>query len=128
MANIPKFLEGGAYGVLNDVLSEFHSDDGYAAPIRFVVIIHGPIKIGGGGRENVYSGGERAGGIQRLRKISLRCEAVTLPGRNVSTMTDSNVYGPTREVVEGVTYAEDVTLTFQSSSGLDERKYFEQWQ
>jgi hypothetical protein len=128
MAIIPKFLEGGAYGVLNDILSEYHDDDGYATPNRFEVIIHGPIKIGGGGLENAYSGGERAGGIQKLRKISLRCEAVNLPGRNVATMTDSNVYGPTREVVEGVTYAEDVTLTFQSSSGLDERKYFEQWQ
>ena len=128
MANIPKFLEGGAYGVLNDILSEFHSDDGYAAPNRFEVIVHGPIKIGGGGKENAYSGGERAGGIQRLRKISLRCEAVNLPGRNVATTTDSNIYGPTREVVEGVTYADDVTLTFQSSAGLDERKYFEEWQ
>ncbi|MGZ9670012.1 hypothetical protein ACXX9E_29070 [Pseudomonas sp. GNP014] len=87
-----------------------------------------PIKMGGGGLENAYSGGERAGGIQKLRKISLRCQGVNLPGRNVATMTDSNVYGKTREVVEGVTSAEDVTLTFQSSSGLDERKYFEQWQ
>ena len=128
MAIIPKFLEGGAYGVLNDILSEFHSDEGYAVPNRFEVLIHGPIKIGGGGLENAYSGGERAGGIQKLRKISLRCEAVTLPGRNVATITDTNIYGPTRDVVEGVTYAEDVTLTFQSSSGLDERKYFEQWQ
>jgi len=128
MAIIPKFLEGGAYGVLNDIISEFHSDDGYAVPNRFEVIIHGPIKKGGGNLENVFAGGERGGGIQRLRKICLRCESVTLPGRNVSTMTDSNIYGPTREVVEGVTYASDVTLTFQSSSGLDERKYFEQWQ
>ena len=58
----------------------------------------------------------------------LRCETINLPGRNMSTVTDSYIYGPTREVVEGVTYAEDLTLTFQSSSGLDERKYFEEWQ
>jgi len=128
MSVLPKFLEGGAYGVLNDILSGYHEEDGYAVPNRFEVLIHGPQKRGGGGITNVYSGQEKAGGIQKLRKICLRCEAVSLPGRNVSTMTDSNIYGPTREVVVGVTYAEDVTLTFQSSSGLDERKYFEQWQ
>jgi len=37
-------------------------------------------------------------------------------------------YGPTREVVDGVTYAEDIAMTFQASSGLDERVFFEEWQ
>jgi len=40
--SIPKFLEGGAYGVLNDILSEYHTDEGYAVPNRFEVIIYGP--------------------------------------------------------------------------------------
>ena len=35
---------------------------------------------------------------------------------------------PTREVVEGVTYAEDITLSFKSSSDLTERVFFESWQ
>ena len=39
---IPKFLEGGAYGVLNDVLSILHADDGYAQPNRYEVIINPP--------------------------------------------------------------------------------------
>ena len=114
---------------LNDILAELRGSRGYAFPNRFEVVIHGPHpRPGGEWNENVWASRERMGGAQRLRKIYLRCEAVTLPGRNVSTMTDTNIYGPTREVVEGVTYAEDVTLTFQSSSDLDERTYFEQWQ
>ena len=119
-----------ANGTLNDIRAEFNSGGGYALPNRFEVIIYGPPPHWAAGErnENVYASKERTGGTQRLRKISLRCEAVNLPGRNVSTMTDSNIYGPTREMVEGVTYAEDVTLTFQSSSDLDERTYFEQWQ
>ena len=63
-----------------------------------------------------------------MREISLRCESVSLPGRNLSTGTDANIYGPVREIVEGVTFAEDLTMVFQASSGLDERVFFENWQ
>ena len=51
-----------------------------------------------------------------------------MPGRNLSTAQESNVYGPDREIVEGVTYADDISMSFQASSGLDERVYFENWQ
>ena len=109
---LAKFLEGTAFGVLNDILSSFHSEDGgYAVPNRFEVIITRP---GGSATES--------------RKVSMRCESVNLPGRNLNSTTDSNIYGPTREVVNGVTYAEDITMTFQASSGLEERVFFEEWQ
>ncbi len=39
---IPNFLEGGAYGLLNDVLSMFQGNDGYAQPNRYEVIILPP--------------------------------------------------------------------------------------
>ena len=125
MAGVAKFLEGGAFGVLNDVLSIYRSNEGYAQPNRYEVLILPPMSRGGGNLDNVFKGKEKESNV---RNISLRCESVNLPGRNMSTVTDSNIYGPTREVVEGVTYAEDITLTFQSSSGLDERRYFQQWQ
>ena len=125
MAEIPNFLEGTAFGVLNDIISSFHDNNGYAQPNKYEVLIHPPAKLGGGGFENVFSGMERKSAI---REISMRCEAVQLPGRNLSTGTDSNIYGPTREVVEGVTYAEDLNMVFQASSGLDERVFFENWQ
>ena len=111
MAKLAKFLEGTAFGVLNDFLSTFHSDDGYAVPNRFEVIITPP---GSNPRDN--------------KSISLRCESINLPGRNLNTGTDTNIYGPTREVVDGVTYAEDIAMTFQASSGLEERVFFEEWQ
>ena len=111
MAGLAKFLEGGAFGVMNDILSEFHSDNGYAIPNRFEVLITRP-----------------GGSANDARKVSLRCETVLLPGRNLNTITDGMPYGPTREVVDGVTYAEDISMTFQASSGLDERVFFEEWQ
>ena len=125
MAEVPNFIEGTAYGVLNDIISSYHDNNGYAQPNRFDVVITPPPKLGGGGMENVFSGMERKSDI---RDISMRCESVQLPGRNLATSTDSNIYGPTRDIVEGVTYAEDLNMVFQASSGLDERVFFENWQ
>ena len=126
MADIAKFLEGGAFGVLNDILAGFRSNEGYAQPNRYEVLILGPgDSRGGGGLDNAYRNTPRQ---SNSRNISLRCESVNLPGRTLSTSTDSNIYGPTRDIVEGVTYAEDITLSFQSSSELDERVFFENWQ
>ena len=125
MASLAKFLEAGAFGVLNDILSTFHSDEGYAIPNRFEALILPPPKLGGGPTLNNYAGSERN---SDARAVSLRCESVNLPGRNLNSLTDTNIYGPTREIVDGVTYAEDITMTFQASSGLNERVFFEEWQ
>ena len=122
---IPNFLEGAAFGVLNDILAGFRSDDGYAQPNKYEVLIFPPAKLGGGQNQNIFGGMERQ---SDLRKISLRAQNVTLPGRNLSTTQESNVYGPDREIVEGVTYADDISMSFQASSGLDERVFFENWQ
>ena len=109
---LARFLEGTAFGVLNDILSTFHSEDGgYAVPNRFEVIITRP-----------------NGSAAESRKVSMRCESINLPGRNLNSITDSNIYGPTREIVDGVTYADDINMTFQASSGLEERVFFEEWQ
>jgi len=122
---VAQFLEGTAFGVLNDVLSAFRSNEGYALPSRYEVLIIPPAKIGGGNQENIFANKERGGNTQN---ISLRAESVILPGRTLTTSTDSNIYGPDREIVEGVTFADEISVDFQASSGLDERVFFENWQ
>ena len=123
MPQLAQFLEAGAFGILNNLIGEHNSDQGYGLPNRFEVLVFPP-----------SSGqGAQKFGAPKLddadaRVVSLRCETATVPGRNLNTLTDSNVYGPTREIVDGVTYAEDITLTFQASSELNERKFFEDWQ
>ena len=125
------FVDALGFGVLNEVLSIFRSNEGYAQPNRYEVMITqgrgntGGMSINEGGMKGVLAAGEAKG---NAREISLRAESVTIPGRNLATSTDSNIYGPTREVVEGVTYAEDITISFQSSSDLKEREFFEKWQ
>ena len=122
---IPNFLEGAAFGVLNDILAGYRDNNGFAQPNKYEVLIFPPAKLGGGQNQNVFGGMERQ---SDLRKISLRAQNVTLPGRNLATVQEGNVYGPDREIVEGVTYADDISMSFQASSGLDERVFFENWQ
>ena len=122
---IPNFLEGAAFGILNDILAGYRDNNGFAQPNKYEVLIFPPAKLGGGQNQNVFGGMERQ---SDLRKISLRAQNVTLPGRNLSTTQESNIYGPDREIVEGVTYADDISMQFQASSGLDERVFFENWQ
>ena len=116
MADIAKFVEGGAFGVLNDILSTFHSDDGYAVPNRFECLILPPVNS----KSPIFPNDARA--------TSMRCESVTMPGRTLNGTEDTTVYGPVREIVNGVTYAGDVEMLFQASSDLKERVFFEKWQ
>jgi hypothetical protein len=132
MASLARFLEGGAFGVINDILSTFHSEDGYAVPNRFECLILPPPTIsvtrtpGSGYHRASYSDPYLTS--NDARAVSMRCESTTMPGRNLSAIDDTNIYGPSREIVSGVTYAGDVEMLFQASSGLEERVFFEEWQ
>ena len=57
MAKLANFLEGTAYGGLNDLLGYLNSDDGYATPNRFEVVLPTPAPspvISGGGLFSVF--------------------------------------------------------------------------
>jgi hypothetical protein len=119
---LTNFAQGNTpFNSLSEWIAVLRGEDGgYAVPNRFEVIIAYPPKMGGGWR--------RWGTAHDVRSISLRCESVNLPGVNLNTLTDSNIYGPTREIVDGVTYAEDITMVFVANAGLEERVFFEEWQ
>ena len=108
------FSEPRAYGNLGRAIASFHNKVSYALPNRFDVLIIPPPKM--------------AGAPSNAERISLRCETISLPGRSLNTEEDANIYGPTREIVKGATYAGDISLTFQASAGLEERVFFEEWQ
>ncbi len=107
----PSFPEPFAANNLATAVATLHNENGYAVPNRFEVIILAPMP-----------------NYAKQREVSLRCESILLPGRNLNTTTDGMPYGPTREVVDGVTYAEDITMTFVASAGLEERIFFAEWQ
>ena len=59
--------------------------------------------------------------------LILRCESVAMPGLNLSTVEDVNLYGPTRDIVDGVTYADEISMTFLMDKTHEIRKYFQSW-
>ena len=109
MATLASFVESTAFGVLNDFLSEFRSNNGYALPSRYEVIITSP-------------------GSGDARKVSMRCHSIDMPGRGLNTSMDENIYGIAPEIVDGITFAGDIAMSFQGSSDLEERVFFESWQ
>ena len=106
------FLEPQGTNNLAKAIASLRGKDSYAVPNRFDVLILPPV----------------IGRRFKAQEVSLRCESILLPGRNLNTGTDGMPYGPTREIVDGVTYAEDISMTFVSSAGLEERVFFEEWQ
>ena len=129
--NLGRRLEGTAYGVINEVLSGFHSDDGYARANRYEVILNAPTGEKGTtptNLQNIFSKVMgQAKGDGTVRKTGLRCESISFPGRNLDTTPDTNIYGPTREIVNGFSFAE-ITGTFVCSSDMREKLFFETWQ
>ena len=62
------------------------------------------------------------------RQIVMRAESISLPGVNLATAAESNLYGPSREIVEGVNYAETFDITFIETQHLAARMLFTDWQ
>tara|TARA_Y100000361_G_scaffold103941_1_gene93649 strand:- start:83 stop:565 length:483 start_codon:yes stop_codon:yes gene_type:complete len=50
-----------------------------------------------------------------------------MPGRNLDTDPDTSLHGPTKQVVNGWSFAE-ITASFNMSNDLRERQFFERWQ
>ena len=61
------------------------------------------------------------------RHVSFRVEGVTMPGKNIRTTTNENIYGPTHEMAQGLTYAEEVNMTILLSATHKEKHYIHLW-
>ena len=126
-----QLLEGTAYGVLNEILSEFRSGDGYARPSRYEILIQPPNGFSGEGRselKNIWAliMGQNVAD-STVRRTSLRCSQISFPGRTLDSQEDRNIYGPVRQIVQGFSFAE-MQAQFQLSTDLREKTFFETWQ
>lgn len=61
-----------------------------------------------------------------LRSVSMRCDAVTIPGRSFST-TPFRFYGPARNMPYEQIYSGEMTLSVILSQDLREKQFFEDW-
>ena len=125
--NFKGLRDAVAFGALNEFLATFNSGDGYSRPNRYEVVMKPPSGTLGSNQVSLFSQlmGEKH--TNDSKAVSLRCEAIAFPGRNMDTTPDSNLYGPEREVVTGYSFP-DITATFQCSSDMREKLYFETWQ
>jgi len=62
------------------------------------------------------------------QNMFFRATEVNLAGRNITSFPEPNIYGPIRETPEGISYAEDISITFLETSTMDLRSIFEAWQ
>ena len=128
--NFSNVLGGAVFGGLNAILQHNASRDGYSKANRYEVVIGLP-----SGTNNAEAGESAQSGklISQLhgetaRRISFRCDSISLPGRNLRTAMNGNIYAfPPHEMVQGQTFAE-VAASFYAGSDLAERYFFEEWQ
>ena len=61
-------------------------------------------------------------------EMSLRVQSVTLPGKNITTTPNDNAYGPSYEMANGISYAEDIQVTYILDQDHRAREFFNSWQ
>ena len=128
--NFSNVLGGAAFGSLNAFLSHNSSKDGYSKPNRYEVIIglpSGAVSSPDASGKDASATSVRLLDSNAARRISFRCDSIAIPGRNLRTQMNGNIYGPPHEIVQGQTYGE-VQATFYLGNDLAERYFFEQWQ
>lgn len=60
--------------------------------------------------------------------LNIRIESVSFPGKNIRTTSNDNIYGPAHEIAQGVTYGEELTVTFLLQNNHHQRLIFNSWQ
>ena len=118
-----------SYSVLNEQMALVRGD-GFSRPSRYEVLLLPPTGTKGTGGDSINFASQemrRALGDQTVRRTSMRCESISFPGRNLDTTPDTNIYGPTREIVDGYSFA-NVSASFQCGIDMREKLYFETWQ
>jgi len=119
-----------AYGTLSEILGLGNSTDGMSRKNRYEVTLYPPTGARGsrGNTSNVFSKimGDLLGD-GTVRATGLRCESISMPGRNMDSTPDTNIYGPEREIVTGYSFG-DINAIFQCSRYMREKKYWETWQ
>lgn len=67
-------------------------------------------------------------GSSILRSIMIRTVSVDLPGNTLDTIPDNNIYGPNRNIVQGISYADSIDAKFLMDEDFEVHQYFQAWQ
>ena len=130
--NFSNVLGGAVFGSLNAFLGHNASRDGYAKANRYEVIILLPSGVTNGDFQGAGESAMSNNVLSKLsgetaRRISFRCDSISIPARSLRTQVNGNIYGPTHQIVQGQVFA-PVEASFYCGSDLAERYFFEEWQ
>ena len=98
---------------IDEFISTFNQNSGPAHLNRFECRILAPLATGLSTGQSQF--------------MSFRVASLTFPGKNIRTVTNETVYGPTYEMAQGLTYAESVSVNFYLSANHQEKRYFAKW-
>ena len=132
MVKVNLDLGGAVFSSVNSFLKHNASRDGYARQNRYEVIIGLPTGVTGSSQDD--AGQSALGGSvlsqlhgEAARRISFRCDSISMPGRALRTQVNGNIYGPQHEIIQGVVFS-PVQASFYCGSDMAERYFFEEWQ
>ena len=66
--------------------------------------------------------------VMDQQDLLVRAQTVFMPGTNFSTVEDNNIYGPNRNIVSGITFANTVGITFLLDEQFKLKQTFDAWQ
>ena len=129
MADLKDFIEATAALTINEILAPFRDGEGVAKPSGYEVLFFPPVGASQTPStvntffrqmfKNITDGDQR--------EVSMQCHKIEFPGRNLDSTPDTNIYGPSREIVNGFSFA-DITASFYQSNNYKEKQFFETWQ
>lgn len=105
------------------------SSYGISRPNRFDILISNPSSLIGEGIAPTVARtrhGSRSSEDNNL--VAIRCESIDLPGKTIRSVAEDNVYGPTYEIPQGITFSNSMSATFLLDRNLHVKRYFDAWQ
>ena len=94
----------------SDEAIDVFKKNGFMRTNRFEVLINSPPSMSGA-----------------IKQVQFHIKEISLPDRTLRSVLNTNIYGPTHDIVQGQTYG-SLNATFYLDSRLTEKLYFEEWQ
>tara|TARA_B110000285_G_C14844309_1_gene476854 strand:+ start:54 stop:719 length:666 start_codon:yes stop_codon:yes gene_type:complete len=103
-------------GAIDSFQARMKSAGGFARLARYEVIINPP--------ENLL----KEVGAEYVTGLSIMCDSITMPGKDLKTTPVKHGQGLTREQVTAHVYEGTITATFYLERNLEAKDFFELWQ
>ena len=121
----------GGSGQIQRFQSQINQGEGFAAPNRYLIVIHPPERLVLEGENPPER--RRDDDVNELKSsqirenVALMCNAITLPTRDINTAPHI-MYGPRREMPYAYSFNGKIECSFYGDKFLRQRLFFENWQ